>query len=57
LRASSPIWQYRSGPVLIGLQNFAPYGKLKYQIGYQFGLTRATERGTVRWRVEYEIPF
>jgi hypothetical protein len=50
-------WQYRSGPVLIGLQNLAPYGKLKYQIGYQFALTQATERGAVRWRFQYEIPF
>jgi hypothetical protein len=49
--------QHRIGPVLVGLQNFAPYGKLKYEIGYQFGLTDATPRGTVRWRLEYEIPF
>jgi len=43
--------------VLVGLQNFAPYGKLKYEVGYQFGLTQATERGALRWRLEYEIPF
>jgi hypothetical protein len=43
--------------VLIGLQNLAPYGKLKYQIGYQFALTQATERGAVRQRFEHEIPF
>jgi high-affinity iron transporter len=49
--------QHRIGPVLVGLQNFAPYGKLKYEVGYQFGLTSATERGAVRWRLEYEIPF
>jgi high-affinity iron transporter len=49
--------QHRIGPVLVGLQNFAPYGKLKYEVGYQFGLTQATERGAVRWRLEYEIPF
>jgi high-affinity iron transporter len=49
--------QHRIGPVLVGLQNFAPYGKLKYEAGYQFGLTSATPRGTVRWRLEYEIPF
>ena len=49
--------QHRIGPVLVGLQNFAPYGKLKYEVGYQFGLTQATERGAIRWRVEYEIPF
>jgi high-affinity iron transporter len=49
--------QHRLGPVMVGLQNFAPYGKLKYEVGYLFGLTQATPRGTVRWRLEYEIPF
>jgi high-affinity iron transporter len=49
--------QHRIGPVLVGLNSFAPYGKLKYEVGYLFGLTRATERGAVRWRFEYEIPF
>jgi high-affinity iron transporter len=49
--------QHRIGPVLVGLANFAPYGKLKYEVGYLFGLTSATERGAVRWRFEYEIPF
>jgi hypothetical protein len=49
--------QHRIGPVLVGLANFAPYGKLKYEAGYLFGLTQATARGTVRWRLEYEIPF
>jgi len=49
--------QHRIGPVLVGLQNFAPYGKLKYEAGYQFGLTSATPRGAARWRLEYEIAF
>jgi high-affinity iron transporter len=49
--------QHRIGPVLVGLHNFAPYGKLKYEAGYQFGLTSATPRGAVRWRLEYEIAF
>ena len=49
--------QHRIGPVLVGLTNFAPYGQLKYEAGYLFGLTQATARGTVRWRLEYEIPF
>jgi high-affinity iron transporter len=49
--------QHRIGPVLVGQQNFAPYGKLKYEVGYLFGLTSNTERGAVRWRFEYEIPF
>jgi high-affinity iron transporter len=49
--------QHRIGPVLVGLYNFAPYGKLKYELGYLFGLTPATEHGAMRWRLEYEIPF
>ena len=49
--------QHRIGPVLVGVSNFAPYGNLKYEVGYLFGLTEATPRGTVRWRLEYEIPF
>jgi hypothetical protein len=49
--------QHRVGPVIAGLYSFAPYGKIKYEAGYLFGLTRATENGAVRWRLEYEIPF
>jgi len=49
--------QHRIGPVLVGLQNFAPYGTIKYELGYLFGLTQATERGAIRWRLEWEIPF
>jgi hypothetical protein len=49
--------QHRIGPVLVGQYNFAPYGRLKYELGYLFGLTSATERGAIRWRLEYEIPF
>jgi high-affinity iron transporter len=57
LNRSPASQQHRIGPVLIGQQNFAPYGKLKYEVGYLFGLTSNTERGAVRWRFEYEIPF
>jgi hypothetical protein len=49
--------QHRIGPVVAGLYAFPPYGKLKYEVGYLFGLTRATESGAVRWRLEYEIAF
>jgi hypothetical protein len=52
-----PDQQHRIGPALVGVSTFAPYGKLKYEVGYLFGLTDATPRGTVRWRLEYEIPF
>ena len=49
--------RHRAGPVVAGLHSLAPYGKIKYEVGYLFGLTHATEEGTVRWRLEYEIPF
>lgn len=49
--------QHRVGPVVVGLHSLAPYGKIKYEVGYLFGLTHSTENGAVRWRFEYEIPF
>jgi hypothetical protein len=49
--------QHRLGPMFAGAYSLAPYGNLKYEVGYLFGLTHATEQGTVRWRLEYEIPF
>ena len=49
--------QHRLGPMFAGAYNLAPYGTLKYEVGYLFGLTHATEQGAVRWRLEYEIPF
>jgi hypothetical protein len=49
--------QHRAGPMFAGVYNLAPFGKLRYEAGYLFGLTRATEKGTARWRLEYEIPF
>lgn len=49
--------QHRLGPVLVGQYNMYRYGKIKYELGYLFGLNAATERGAVRWRLEYEKPF
>lgn len=49
--------QHRVGPMIAGLRSFSPYGKLKYELGYLIGLTRAAEKGAVRWRLEYEIGF
>lgn len=45
------------GPVLTGAYSFYPYGKLHYEVGYLFGLTTATPKGSVRWLLEYEITF
>ena len=49
--------QHRIGPMFAGAWNLAPYGKIKYELGYLFGLTRATERGAVLWKLEYELRF
>ena len=45
------------GPVLTGTHSFYPYGRLRYQVGYLFGLTSATPRGSIRWKLEYEFRF
>ena len=45
------------GPVLAGAVNFSPYGKLGYEVGYLWGLTPASGRSAIRWRLEYEIVF
>jgi hypothetical protein len=49
--------QHFVGPAIVGDWSFAPYGKLKYEVGYLFGYTKATPRGAVRWLLEYEIAF
>jgi hypothetical protein len=49
--------EHRLGPVLVGQYNMFQYGKIRYEIGYLFGLNAATERGAVRWRLEYEKAF
>lgn len=54
--ADSP-QQHRLGPVVVGQYNMFQYGKIKYEMGYLFGLNQATERGAVRWRFEYEKAF
>ncbi len=50
------------GPVGIGTLSFhdlgvARAGRLKYELGWLFGATQASPNGTLRWRVELEIPF
>jgi hypothetical protein len=54
--------QLRAGPVAIGSLNLHELGlgnagALKYEIGWLFGATQATAAGTLRWRMEVEIPF
>jgi hypothetical protein len=46
------------GPVLSGKFNLGNMpGALGYQLGYLFGVTDASPRGTVKWMLEYEVPF
>jgi len=52
--------QLRIGPMFAGSYNLGQIGgrgKIKYEAGYLFGLTGATETGAVRTRLEYEVPF
>jgi hypothetical protein len=54
--------QLLAGPVGVGQLRFDQLGlghagKLKYEIGWLFGTTPPTARGTLRWRLELEIPF
>jgi hypothetical protein len=46
------------GPVVLGKFNVSGMpGVLNYNVGYLFGLTPASAKGTVKWELEYEIPF
>jgi hypothetical protein len=46
------------GPVVVGTQRLGDHlGKLKYEVGYQFGLTSNSPSGAIRWRLEYELAF
>jgi hypothetical protein len=50
------------GPVGVGSLQFRQLGlgnagQLKYEVGWLFGATQASPQGTLRWRLEMEIPF
>ncbi len=54
--------QLLTGPVGVGRLNLNEIGlgragQIKYEVGWLFGATPATARGTLRWRLELEIPF
>jgi hypothetical protein len=50
--------EHMIGPFVLGKLNIGRLpGVFKYEVGYLFGLTRGTPDGTVKWTVEYEIPF
>ncbi len=44
------------GPALVGGAALG-VGKLKYELGYVFGISQAAAQGGVRWKLEYEISF
>jgi hypothetical protein len=44
------------GPALVGAVPISPI-KLKYEVGYMAGLTPASPRGGVRWKLELEFRF
>ena len=45
----------RAGPVMVGQLNSGPLSKFKYEVGYLFGMNAASERGTLRARMEFEF--
>ncbi len=54
--------QFLVGPVAIGGMKLSalglgPAGQFKYELGWLFGATPATAHGTLRWRMELEVPF
>jgi hypothetical protein len=49
--------QHFIGPVAVGAISFSSWGKVKCEVGYMFGMTPATPRGAIRWKLEYEIAF
>lgn len=48
--------QLIAGPVATGIILLGPAGKLRYEAGYLFGVTDNSPGGTIRWKVEMEIP-
>jgi hypothetical protein len=54
--------QLIGGPVAVGNVHLNDIGlghagQIKYEVGWLFGLTSASPTGTLRWRLELEIPF
>lgn len=48
---------WRAGPVLTGVFLLGGLGKIKYEAGYLFGVTRAAQDGSIKWRLEWETRF
>jgi hypothetical protein len=50
------------GPVAVGVLQLHDLGlghagRIKYETGWLFGATDSSPQGTLRWRLELEIPF
>jgi hypothetical protein len=45
------------GRILLNQIGLGRAGQIKYEAGWLFGATEASARGTLRWRLEVEIPF
>ena len=59
---SFPQQELRAGPVAVGKLKLSDLGlghagSLNYELGWLFGATQATAAGTLRWRLELEVPF
>ncbi|MDB5407676.1 MAG: hypothetical protein JWL84_2588 [Rhodospirillales bacterium] len=53
-----PEQEHVLGPVLSGKFNIANLpGNFVYEAGYLLGLTSGSPQGTVKWLLEYEVPF
>jgi hypothetical protein len=48
---------HRVGPALAGAIETEGKGEIAYGVAYLFGLTPAAPRGTLVWRIEYDIHF
>lgn len=54
--------QLLAGPVAVGALKLGALGlgqggQVKYELGWLFGATPVTQQGTLRWRLEVELPF
>jgi hypothetical protein len=49
--------EHRLGPILVGAFVLPQAGKLKYEVGYLFGVSNAAERGVAKLQLEYELFF
>lgn len=48
---------HQAGPIVYGGLRLGDGDKLKYELGYLFGLTNEAEAGSLKWLIEYETHF